>query len=163
MKSHILFIVLSVFCFFSTSCGQKQNSTPNTSHNSLSARKVNVILFENFPEARAKHFVTELRKVIPVVEITKVHEKLPASAWYAPRSRYLAIKLLDYMKTVTPDGAISLGLTTKDISQMRGETDWGIMGLSYKPGKTVVGSKPKKMTPALSNSRRKNNIREEIK
>lgn len=138
MKLRILFFVVLTISTCSISCRHDEKKQVKLPTDESPSRKINVIIYDNFPEKRAKYFVTELKKVIPEIEITKVHEPLPESAWYAPRKRYLAIEILDYMKTFTPKGTISLGLTNKDICQMRGETSWGIMGLSYKPGKTVI-------------------------
>ena len=137
MKSKILFFAILIFSMSTISCRHENKSFKLFKKESVT-RKINVILYDNFPEKRANYFITELKKIFPEVEITKVNEPLPESAWYAPRNRYLAIKILDYMKPLTPGNTISLGFTDKDISQMRGKINWGIIGLSYKPGKTVI-------------------------
>ncbi len=57
---------------------------------------------------------------------------LPPEAWYPPRDRYRAEKLLDFLHARLPrDATRILGLTAEDISTTRGEiADWGMVGLA---------------------------------
>lgn len=67
---------------------------------------------------------------------------LPQTAWYAPRGRYRAEKLLDHLGQTT--GAIYqivVGVTARDISTTKGEhKDWGIFGLGELDGRVCVVS-----------------------
>lgn len=67
---------------------------------------------------------------------------LPQRAYYKPRKRYRAEKLLDYLHEVVPEKGERLrvlGLTTVDISTTKGKyKDWGIFGYGELPGKTSV-------------------------
>ncbi|MGE0322783.1 MAG: matrixin family metalloprotease [Polyangiaceae bacterium] len=65
---------------------------------------------------------------------------LPKNAYYAPRSRYRAEKLLTFLKQKLPeDGFRILGITTKDISTTKGKIkDWGILGLATIDGVACV-------------------------
>lgn len=77
------------------------------------------------------------------LEISVLEPKpLPAAAWYAPRQRYRAEKLLtDLDEKVPKNHPIVIGLTTKDISTTKGEhQDWGIFGLGEIAGRTCVVS-----------------------
>lgn len=67
---------------------------------------------------------------------------LPPSAYYPPRKRYRAEKLLDFLGRVAPAGASRvLGLTAVDISTTKGRyRDWGIMGLATLDGRVAVMS-----------------------
>jgi archaemetzincin len=61
---------------------------------------------------------------------------LPSSAWYAPRTRYRAQLLLDYLRAQVLPGARGcdavMAFTAVDISITKGEhSDWGVLGLSY--------------------------------
>lgn len=69
-------------------------------------------------------------------------QPLPKAAWYAPRSRYRAEKLLDHLTaTVAKEHRIVVGLTEKDISTTKGENqDWGIIGLGELSGRSCVVS-----------------------
>jgi archaemetzincin len=65
---------------------------------------------------------------------------LPEAAYYKPRRRYRAERILDFLNRRIPaDGWRILGLTATDISTTNGKiTDWGILGLGELPGKTSV-------------------------
>jgi archaemetzincin len=65
---------------------------------------------------------------------------LPQSAFYAPRRRYRAERLLDHLRplVVAPINRV-LGVTEVDISTTaHGTFDWGILGLGDMPGPTCV-------------------------
>jgi archaemetzincin len=68
---------------------------------------------------------------------------LPASAWYPPRRRYRADKLLDFLDGRLPaDGTRILGLTGSDISTTKGDVyDWGVLGLGRLDGASSVISR----------------------
>jgi len=68
--------------------------------------------------------------------------KLPPEAWYAPRKRYKASILLDYLSKIKPDSINRiLALTSADISiSTKEHKDWGIMGLAKTPGSVCVVS-----------------------
>lgn len=65
---------------------------------------------------------------------------LPRQAYYAPRHRYRAEKLLDFLVARAPAGAFRvLGLTATDISTTKGDVkDWGILGLATIDGRVGV-------------------------
>jgi archaemetzincin len=65
---------------------------------------------------------------------------LPAAAYYEPRRRYRAEKLLDFLDQRLPaDGARILGLTGADISTTKGPVfDWGVLGLGRLDGAASV-------------------------
>lgn len=67
---------------------------------------------------------------------------LPQSAWYAPRGRYRAEKLLDHLnESAAPTHRIVIGITEKDISTNKAEhVDWGIFGLGEVDGRVCVVS-----------------------
>jgi len=65
---------------------------------------------------------------------------LPAAAWYPPRRRWRAEKLLDALAAARPaDARFVLGLTAADISTTKGTiVDWGVMGLGSIDGTAGV-------------------------
>jgi archaemetzincin len=70
-------------------------------------------------------------------------QALPKSAWYAPRSRYRADRLLDFLQAQrAPRGCdFLLGFTQADVSTTKGEVaDWGVLGLSYLQQRVSVVS-----------------------
>ena len=67
---------------------------------------------------------------------------LPQEAWYAPRGRYRAGKLLEFLHDKS-DAAhqLVIGITSRDISTSKGEhEDWGIFGLGEVGGRACVVS-----------------------
>ncbi|HEX7598720.1 MAG TPA: matrixin family metalloprotease [Polyangia bacterium] len=67
-------------------------------------------------------------------------QALPKTAYYKPRHRYRAERILEYLNQRMPaDGWRILGLTATYISTTNGKvTDWGILGLGELPGKASV-------------------------
>lgn len=67
---------------------------------------------------------------------------LPESAWYKPRVRYKADKLLAFLESAAREDCLKIvGLTSKDISINKDAlADWGIFGLANLGGKTCVVS-----------------------
>lgn len=69
-------------------------------------------------------------------------QSLPLLAYYPPRNRYRAPKLLEYLQGQRPpDAARIVGITAEDISTPLNEyPDWGIFGLAMSPGYVAVVS-----------------------
>jgi archaemetzincin len=65
---------------------------------------------------------------------------LPRAAYYPPRGRYRAERLLDFLTKQAGSGArVALGLTTVDISTTKGRVfDWGVLGLATLDGRSAV-------------------------
>jgi archaemetzincin len=65
---------------------------------------------------------------------------LPKPAFYPPRQRYRAEKLLSYLNGHIPEAGLRvLGVTASDISTTKGSVfDWGILGLADMPGTSCV-------------------------
>lgn len=65
---------------------------------------------------------------------------LPREAYYRPRNRHRAEKILDYLAPRLPDGGFRiLGLTGGDISTTKDDIeDWGILGLATIDGRSCV-------------------------
>jgi archaemetzincin len=82
---------------------------------------------------------------------------IPKSAYYEPRGRYRAEKLLDDLSGRLPKPATKIiGLTNFDISTTKGEhEDWGIFGLGSVGGKSCVVSTFRLKGPRLQERIRK--------
>ena len=67
---------------------------------------------------------------------------LPKAAYFAPRKRYRADKILAFLRQTKPKDAFRiLGLTSADISTTKGKVyDWGILGLATLDGSSCVVS-----------------------
>ncbi len=70
--------------------------------------------------------------------------EMPREAYYAPRKRYRAGKLLQFLEETVSDRGdcdIAIGFTRQDISTTNGKVkDWGIFGLGSVGGTTCVVS-----------------------
>ena len=68
--------------------------------------------------------------------------ELPKAAWYAPRKRWRAEKILDAIDADPPEGAWKvLAITEAEISTTKDEyVDWGIVGLGNVGGLTSITS-----------------------
>jgi archaemetzincin len=66
-------------------------------------------------------------------------DHLPESAYYAPRKRHRAEKILDYLEDRYSAYDRVLGITESDISVTKGESaDWGVFGFARIHGKAAV-------------------------
>lgn len=64
---------------------------------------------------------------------------LPKEAFYYPRSRYRADKLLTFLAKTPGSYDKVLGITSKDISTTNGSHhDWGLFGLGQLPGRSCI-------------------------
>lgn len=104
--------------------------------------KVILIPLRSFPDDLLDAVEEALRSELDVEVERHATVELPDEAWYAPRKRYRAEKLLDFLETYEqgPDVKI-LGLTEVDISTSSDPyPDWGIFGLGRMPGSAAVVS-----------------------
>jgi len=84
--------------------------------------------------------LSDLKKIVSDVELLP-HEEMPRSAFYAPRNRYRADTLIDWMSERAKNDEVYVGLTMQDISTTKGENpDYGVMGLGFQPGKACIAS-----------------------
>lgn len=67
-------------------------------------------------------------------------QALPKQCYYAPRRRYRADKLLDFLEANAPrEASRVVGLTGVDISTTKGSVfDWGVLGLATVDGRVGV-------------------------
>lgn len=92
------------------------------------------------PEADVALVITALTEFYAAPVKLLARAELPKEAWYAPRKRYRAEKLLAFLETKKPpDGVRILGLTAVDISTTKGAVfDWGVLGLGDLDGAAGV-------------------------
>jgi archaemetzincin len=98
--------------------------------------KVSPDIVDEVEEQLRAHLQVDVRRIDGM--------KLPKAAWYAPRKRWRADKLLDFLLEQIPDAPPTtriLGLTESDISTTKDPfPDWGIFGLGFAPGQAAVVS-----------------------
>jgi archaemetzincin len=97
-------------------------------------------LGSELPAADVELVVRALRAFYGLDVRTLPRIELPAAAYYRPRQRYRADKLLDFLQPLLPaDGVRILGLTAADISTTKGRVyDWGVLGLGSLDGASGV-------------------------
>ena len=97
-------------------------------------------LGDELPAADAALVATAIEGVIGWEVRTLERMALPADAFYKPRRRWRADKLLDVLDGQLPrGGARILGLTGADISTTKGDVfDWGVLGLGRIDGASSV-------------------------
>lgn len=141
-------IILTITCI-STACYRDSDTRRNlkstqtfNSEKEVSKQRiiVDIVPFDDMPTGLTSYFFNQFIKVHPSA---KLHHPipLPKSAYYIARDRYRADSLIRQLSTITPDGHVTLALTTKRISTTKGNIkDWGIIGLGYCPGKSCIVS-----------------------
>lgn len=83
---------------------------------------------------------TFLLNFFPDVRISN-NEKMPIEAYFAPRKRYRADRIICLLHNRSKNGEIYIGITHSDISTTKGSIpDFGVMGLALRPGKGAVVS-----------------------
>ena len=150
-------LLMCLVCSLLFSCANKPaeekkvvvpEKVESSSQKATSRTHLCIYLYGDFPQEELNRLQKDLALVFDKVE-SKGRLDFPVEAWYAPRKRYRAPKLLDYQAKLfsckAPERGKSeyiLGVTTKDISLKYKEyEDWGVMGLSYQnKGVTVIST-----------------------
>jgi archaemetzincin len=105
----------------------------------LVRRSVQLTLFGSFPEPALAQIEAHVRAQLEVEVLSPQRRELPAAAYYAPRKRYRAERLLAAMDAKAQKGISQLGLTEVDISTTKGKhKDWGVFGLAWIGGESSV-------------------------
>lgn len=103
---------------------------------------VKLVVLGEFDDALAEAVAQGLRDELQVEVETISGEPLPRRAYYRPRRRYRAERLLDHLRQRlegAPASVRVLGLTSVDISTTKGDVhDWGILGLGDIGGRACV-------------------------
>ena len=101
-----------------------------------------LVPLRSFPEDLLDAVEAGLRETLQLDVRRMPAQPLPQAAWYPPRKRYRAAKLLDHLhqfRSDVPDTTRVLGLTEVDISVTKDEhPDWGVFGYGEMPGNTAV-------------------------
>lgn len=101
---------------------------------------LDLIAYSDMPVGITAYVYRHLNEIYPHI-ILQPARALPRSAYYAARQRYRADTILHQLSAKTLAGHVAIALTSRDISTTNGKfADWGIMGLSYCPGKACMAS-----------------------
>lgn len=129
---------LLLICLSCLNCYNQETNFHFFSHRSNA--KIYLQPFADFPPSHTLYLVSKLKSVCPNITLLNP-APLPDQAWYQPRNRYRADKLIYWLKDRVNDGEVVIGLTSKDISTIKNEIkDFGVMGLGFNPGKACIVS-----------------------
>ena len=102
--------------------------------------------FGDFTQKEANQLKEELEKHLVPIYLSEIEvlpkKDIPASCLYKPRNRYWAGNILGFLKQQNQGSDfVTIGLTHRDIStSIHGNYNYGIMGLSFRPGNACVVS-----------------------
>lgn len=103
-----------------------------------------LVVLGEFPPELVDAVEAALRRTYQVAVVRRGPIALPKSAWYAPRKRYRADALLEFLGALVAQDRPRtrvLGLTSVDISTTKGTfADWGVFGLGELGGTAAVVS-----------------------
>lgn len=103
---------------------------------------VKLVVVGRFPAAEVDAVAAKLATELPVQVVRGSRIELPRTAFYPPRGRYRADRLLETLAALAGPGERVLGLTSVDISTTKGDAvDWGVFGLATLGGPSGVISR----------------------
>ena len=132
-KKNIFFIIFISLIF---SCEKSKDNALETEE------EVTILIqpFEDIKPNQLAEISENIRKIYPKIKILEPIG-FPKNAFYQPRNRYRADSIIKYLRAQTPQNAVTLALTNRDISVTKGKVaDFGVMGLGYRPGNACVAS-----------------------
>ena len=134
-----------------SSCGKKTSSTEDDSDTLCTCPPESFVHIDlqplgDFTQKEANQLKEELEKHLVPIYLSEIEvlpkKDIPASCLYKPRNRYWAGKILGFLKQQNQESDfVTIGLTHRDIStSIHGNYNYGIMGLSFRPGNACVVS-----------------------
>lgn len=149
MRKSFVILAVGLIIILMSSCGKKTSSTEDDSDTLCTCPPesyvhIDLQPFGDFTQKEANQLKEELEKhLVPIYlsEIEVLPQKdIPASCLYKPRNRYWAGKILGFLKQQNQGSDfVTIGLTHRDIStSIHGQYNYGIMGLSFRPGNACV-------------------------
>lgn len=149
MRKSFVILAVGLIIILMSSCGKKTNSTEVDSDTLCTCPPESFVHIDlqplrDFTQKEANQLKEELEKhLVPIYlsEIEVLPQKdIPASCLYKPRNRYWAGKILGFLKQQNQGSDfVTIGLTHRDIStSIHGQYNYGIMGLSFRPGNACV-------------------------
>lgn len=129
MKTISTLMMLLCICFLG-SCTQKTEPTSTTKTVTVHKSKViHVYFFDGFNKNLGEYTIKELHKTFDKV-VFEGTIPFPDSAYYAPRNRYKADKLVKHLRQLQPTSKeLVVGFSPRDISdKVHGYDDYGVMG-----------------------------------
>lgn len=122
----LMLIVLCFLCSCNNGNTTKQSATKKTVK---TEKTIHVYFFEGFDTTLGNKTIAQLQSTFDTVVFEGVIP-LPDSAYYAPRNRYKADKLVKHLRHLqSSTSELVVGFSPKDISdRVHGYDDYGVMG-----------------------------------
>ena len=118
----------------------KTKTTSNKKIKTLNTKSIILLPLGKIDNAVVNEIYNSIKRIIPDIKIIQ-KESMPSISYYRPRNRYRADTLINWMRNRAKENQIYVGITTLDISHKKdNNTDYGIMGLGFQPGKACVAS-----------------------
>jgi len=145
-------ILLITTCMIYSSCNQNKsnNNRPELKFKKKETTGKKILLvqpFEDFPISSTQIVTNQLKDIYSGTVIIKKPIRLPRFARNTYNTRYRADSLIHFLKKVSKEGQLIIGLTNHDISHTQRsndghvlDDDHGIMGLGYCPGRSCIAS-----------------------
>ncbi|HEY6504943.1 MAG TPA: hypothetical protein VIZ28_13285 [Chitinophagaceae bacterium] len=135
MSRQLLFLLLILL----VSC-TRGNRTDETSHRNDAKHTIGILPFNGVDLTLVKKIKSGLEQRLTTEVTILDQQKLPQSAYYRSRNRYIADSLLLYLSIANQERFDKIiGVTVADISTAKKPyINWGVMGLGYCPGEACV-------------------------
>lgn len=127
------FILIFLSLCFICSCNNGNEVRKETKqvfvHSSKKPKTIHVYFFEGFNETLGKNTIEQLKQVFDSV-VFEGNLPYPDSAYYAPRNRYKADKLVKHLRKLQGNKSeLVIGFSPRDIAdKVHGYDDYGVMG-----------------------------------
>jgi archaemetzincin len=141
MKYLVQFLIFITLISCSSKVEEYKDRNPTPKYTRI-GKVIAIQPFTGFSEKLTNLLASKIKVYYKAEVVVLMPISLPTSAYYAPRARFRADKLIAFLKETKPSKyQYIIGLTTKDISFTKGDIpDWGIFGLGYRPGPSCVVS-----------------------
>ena len=132
MKTLLYALIMAVSMSMICSCSNKEESKETKREDVKAVANTKKIVhdyfFEGFNKSLGDNTMKELKHTFDSVAFEGVIP-FPDSAYYAPRSRYKADKLVKHLRQLQASSELVVGFSPKDISdRVHGYEDFGVMG-----------------------------------
>ena len=143
MKLNTLLIIIIGLLFSCTEINSDINKPDLNYDKGKSKVRLSIIIqpFEGLPKSTTNLVAEQLKEIYSGDIIVNNAIPFPKNALNHNKKRYRADSLIRYLGTLAKDDQLIIGLTKNDISTTKGkDSDWGVMGLGYSPGKSCIAS-----------------------
>lgn len=137
-----IIFMMAIIILLSWGCEQHvDNNEFSKKHNHIAHNNTSLLIqpIGNFPPSSINLVASKLKAIYPGRIIVSEPINPPKSCLSSTKKRYSADSLISYLRTRSAKRCTTVGITNLDISSKKGKnSDYGIFGLSFCPGKACV-------------------------